>query len=489
MANDTTNRPTTGTSANRDPMTGAPGAHPVGTAAGAVAGGVAAGAAVGTVAGPVGTAIGAAVGAVVGGLAGKGIAEQIDPTREDAYWRDNYSSRVRTSSGASYDDYGPAYSYGVNSYSQYSGPRLRRRRVRPVARLGQCARQLQPGLGARQARHPRRLESRQRQRRARRAGRLRPRRQVIAVRDEEAPFGALFLAASAPAQRVSPALPLSVRTGSTWQRAIARTVPLPAASRRSRKARRHRAVHLRRPVHRGAWRRRDVDQLDTRSQQRLATQKIGAQAAGRRAAGQPAQGRRDGLERGHAPKPGQPVEPHDPIDAASTVTEDARVAPRSATASRRSGYNPGNEPLDRVRVDSGGQVLTTNQGVADRRQPELAEGRAARADAARGLHPPREDHPLRPRAHPRAHRARARLGGARLLRVLRAAAPSHARGAVRRGRQAHAGVRALLDRRRRARLDRHSRATCAASRSSSTPTKATGTSSATTSRCSSSRTR
>ena len=92
MANETI-RPTTGTSANRDPLTGAPGAHPVGTAAGAVAGGLATGAAVGTVAGPVGTAVGAAVGAVVGGLAGKGIAEQIDPTVEDAYWRDNYASR------------------------------------------------------------------------------------------------------------------------------------------------------------------------------------------------------------------------------------------------------------------------------------------------------------------------------------------------------------------------------------------------------------
>ena len=120
MANDTTNRPTTGTGANRDPLTGAPGAHPVGTAAGAVAGGIATGAAVGTVAGPVGTAIGAAVGAVVGGLAGKGIAEQIDPTREDAYWRENYKSRPYAS-GASYDDYGPAYGYGVNSYSKYAG--------------------------------------------------------------------------------------------------------------------------------------------------------------------------------------------------------------------------------------------------------------------------------------------------------------------------------------------------------------------------------
>lgn len=67
-------------SANRDPITGTPGAHPVGTGVGALAGGAAAGAAVGTVAGPVGTAIGAAVGAVAGGLAGKGVAEQVDPT-------------------------------------------------------------------------------------------------------------------------------------------------------------------------------------------------------------------------------------------------------------------------------------------------------------------------------------------------------------------------------------------------------------------------
>ena len=67
-------------SANRDPLTGAPGAHPIGTGVGAAAGGVAAGAAVGSVAGPVGTVVGAAVGAVAGGLAGKGVAESIDPT-------------------------------------------------------------------------------------------------------------------------------------------------------------------------------------------------------------------------------------------------------------------------------------------------------------------------------------------------------------------------------------------------------------------------
>ena len=79
--------------ANRDPISGAPGAHPVGTGVGAAAGGVAAGALAGTVAGPVGTVVGAAIGAVAGGLAGKGIAEAIDPTAEEAYWRENFSGR------------------------------------------------------------------------------------------------------------------------------------------------------------------------------------------------------------------------------------------------------------------------------------------------------------------------------------------------------------------------------------------------------------
>lgn len=108
-------------SANRDPISGAPGAHPVGTGLGAIAGGAAAGAAVGTVAGPVGTLVGAAVGVVVGGLAGKGVAEAIDPTREDAYWRDNYSSRPYVALGSTYDDYGPAYGFGVDAASRYPG--------------------------------------------------------------------------------------------------------------------------------------------------------------------------------------------------------------------------------------------------------------------------------------------------------------------------------------------------------------------------------
>jgi hypothetical protein len=116
-----------GTDANRDPISGAPGAHPVGVGAGAVAGGAAAGAVTGTVAGPVGTMVGAAIGAVAGGLAGKAVAEAIDPTREDAYWREHYSAEPYYESGRSYEDYEPAYRAGYESYgeitSKYGRPR------------------------------------------------------------------------------------------------------------------------------------------------------------------------------------------------------------------------------------------------------------------------------------------------------------------------------------------------------------------------------
>lgn len=78
--------------ANRDPITGAPGAHPVGTGIGA-AGGAAAGAAIGAIGGPIGAAVGLVAGAVAGGLAGKGVAEKMDPTVEEAYWRANYSKQ------------------------------------------------------------------------------------------------------------------------------------------------------------------------------------------------------------------------------------------------------------------------------------------------------------------------------------------------------------------------------------------------------------
>ena len=107
--------------ANRDPLTGAPGAHPIGTGLGAAAGGMAAGAAVGTVAGPLGTLVGAAVGAVIGGLAGKAIGEVFDPTVEDAYWQSSYQKEPYYQKGMTYDDYAPAYRTGYDGREKYAG--------------------------------------------------------------------------------------------------------------------------------------------------------------------------------------------------------------------------------------------------------------------------------------------------------------------------------------------------------------------------------
>ena len=105
--------------ANRDPITGTPGAHPVGTGIGAAAGGAAAGAAAGTVAGPLGTLAGAAVGAIVGGLAGKAAAEAIDPTIEEAYWKENYKNEPYYQQGLDYDHYAPAYRTGYEARAKY----------------------------------------------------------------------------------------------------------------------------------------------------------------------------------------------------------------------------------------------------------------------------------------------------------------------------------------------------------------------------------
>lgn len=105
--------------ANRDPITGTPGAHPVGTGIGATGGG-AAGAAIGTaVGGPVGAAVGLAAGAIVGGLAGKGAGEAVNPTVEDTYWREQHAREPYYDRNYSYEDYGPAYSTGYMGYSQY----------------------------------------------------------------------------------------------------------------------------------------------------------------------------------------------------------------------------------------------------------------------------------------------------------------------------------------------------------------------------------
>jgi len=107
---------------NPDPITDAPGAHPVETGVGAALGGGAAGAAAGAVGGPVGAVAGAIVGgAVAGGLLGKGVGELIDPTTENAWLDDYYNTSKNHPKGVTRETYRPAYQYGIRSASEFSG--------------------------------------------------------------------------------------------------------------------------------------------------------------------------------------------------------------------------------------------------------------------------------------------------------------------------------------------------------------------------------
>ncbi|HEV7302380.1 MAG TPA: hypothetical protein VGN72_23780 [Tepidisphaeraceae bacterium] len=118
--------------ANRDPISGSPGAHPVGVGLGAAGGGAAAaaagaaiGAAVSGPAAPIGAVVGAVVGAVGGGYAGKGVAESINPTEEDNYWRENHRGRNYVDRDADYDrDLAPAYRAGYTAAPQHQGRRF-----------------------------------------------------------------------------------------------------------------------------------------------------------------------------------------------------------------------------------------------------------------------------------------------------------------------------------------------------------------------------
>ena len=106
---------------NRDPLTGTPGAHPLGTGAGAASGGVA-GAAIGmAVGGPVGSVVGAAIGAVAGGLSGKSAAEAVNPTAEDTYWRETYLREPYYVPGKPFEYYAPGFRAGWEGRVRYDG--------------------------------------------------------------------------------------------------------------------------------------------------------------------------------------------------------------------------------------------------------------------------------------------------------------------------------------------------------------------------------
>jgi hypothetical protein len=66
-----------------------------------------------------GAGVGAVIGAVAGGLAGKGVAESIDPTVEDTYWRENYAQRPYFDKNIAYEDYRPTYQLGCEARSKH----------------------------------------------------------------------------------------------------------------------------------------------------------------------------------------------------------------------------------------------------------------------------------------------------------------------------------------------------------------------------------
>ena len=106
---------------NRDPLSGTPGAHPLGTTAGATSGAVAGAVAGMAVAGPVGSVVGIAVGAVAGGLAGSSAAEAVNPTAEELFWRETYIREPYYVKGKAFEYYAPGFRAGWEGRVRHDG--------------------------------------------------------------------------------------------------------------------------------------------------------------------------------------------------------------------------------------------------------------------------------------------------------------------------------------------------------------------------------
>ena len=150
-----------------------------------------------------------------------------------------------------------------------------------------------------------------------------------------------------------------------------------------------------------------------------------------------------------APPEGASVKPADPIVGASTVSEERLGQGRERRTDHRPESTVG--PLD-----ASASIRRTGAHNQSRRpiagESELAEGGPSRPDSARRLHSSRENHPLRPRTHPRAivHARGSAAHG--VFEGTKAIPDSPARRSSAKSESRHR-LRALLDRPRRARLD------------------------------------
>ncbi len=102
--------------------------------------------------------------------------------------------------------------------------------------------------------------------------------------------------------------------------------------------------------------------LDDDAQRRATAKMAGAQALAAAMPFNRAKPFEYGLEHGHAPQAGVALKPDDDADTGSTLSEE-NDSPKLGDGFPEIGLNPNNGPLDRVRVDSGGQALTTSLGV------------------------------------------------------------------------------------------------------------------------------
>ena len=106
---------------NRDPISGEPGSHPVGTGVGAAGAGMFGAVAGAAIAGPIGAVLGAAAGAGLGGMAGHAVGEKVNPTfaQIEPVLQNDFASRPYAQ-GSTFDEYKPAYEYGNQSYAKHS---------------------------------------------------------------------------------------------------------------------------------------------------------------------------------------------------------------------------------------------------------------------------------------------------------------------------------------------------------------------------------
>ena len=86
--------------------------HILGAGAAGVAG-AATGAAIGSVLGPAGIAVGAAAGGAAGAVAGDRLAERLDPRGDLGRFQQIYTTAPYYVAGMGWEDYRPAYQYGV----------------------------------------------------------------------------------------------------------------------------------------------------------------------------------------------------------------------------------------------------------------------------------------------------------------------------------------------------------------------------------------